>query len=129
MQNWRARPCAISLADVKARQSSNIREIGEALITAGFISLDAQAKALGLPRSTAWTMLSAEHKAHRALREDHLPDVRTDLPLLVRAKIIEYAEERAAGIYGGTKTQNRRFASKITLNDPGEWPIRLRDVR
>jgi hypothetical protein len=100
MQNWSARSCALSLADVKARQSSNIREIGEALITAGFISLDAQAKALGLPRSTAWTMLSAEHKAHRALREDHLPDVRTDLPLLVRAKIIEYAEERAAGVYG-----------------------------
>ena len=91
MQNWSARSCALSLADVKARQSSNIREIGEALILPGFISLDAQAKALGLPRSTAWTMLSAEYKAHRALREDHLPDVRTDLPLLVRAKIIEYA--------------------------------------
>ena len=56
-------PDALSLADVKARQSSNIREIGEALITTGFISLDAEAKALGLPRSTAWSMLSAEHKA------------------------------------------------------------------
>jgi hypothetical protein len=41
---------------------------------------------------------------------------------------MEYAEERAAGIYGGTKTQNRRFASKLALNDPGERPIRLRDV-
>jgi hypothetical protein len=65
MQNWRARSCAISLADVKARQSSKIRQIGEALITAGFISFDAQAKALGLPRSTAWTILSAEHKGAR----------------------------------------------------------------
>jgi hypothetical protein len=31
MQNWRARSCAIPLADVNARQSSKIREIGEAL--------------------------------------------------------------------------------------------------
>ena len=67
MQNSRARLLRDktpnpSLADVKARQSSKIREIGEALITAGFVSLDAQAKALGLPRSTAWTILSAEHK-------------------------------------------------------------------
>jgi hypothetical protein len=110
MQNWRARSCALSLADVKARQSSKIREIAEALITAGFISLDAQAKALGLPRSTAWTILSAEHKATglsariicRMLSSNRLP-------LLVRAKILEYAEERAAGIYGGTETQNPDF--------------------
>ena len=70
MQNSRARLLRDktpnpSLADVKARQSSKIREIGEALITAGFISLDAQAKVLGLPRSTAWTILSAEHKGAR----------------------------------------------------------------
>jgi hypothetical protein len=54
MQNWSARSCAISLADVKARQASKIREIGNALITARIVSL-----ALGLPRSTAWTILSA----------------------------------------------------------------------
>jgi hypothetical protein len=62
MQNWRARSCAISHADVKARQASKIREIGKALITAGFVSLNAQAKVFGLPRSTAWTILSAKHK-------------------------------------------------------------------
>ena len=67
MQNSRARLLRDkapnpSLADVKARQSSKIREIGEALITAGFVSLNAQAKVFGLPRSTAWTILSAKHK-------------------------------------------------------------------
>jgi hypothetical protein len=46
MQNWRAPSCPISLADVKARQASKIREIGKALITTGFVSLDAQAKVL-----------------------------------------------------------------------------------
>ena len=50
------------LTDLKTRQSSKIREIGEALISTGFVSLDAQAKILGLPRSTAWTILAAEHK-------------------------------------------------------------------
>ena len=117
MQNWRARSCALSLADVKARQSSKIREIAEALITAGFISLDAQAKALGLPRSTAWTILSAEHKATglsariicRMLSSERLPP-------LVRAKIMEYAQEKATGIYGGAKTQHHRFASKLKVN-------------
>jgi hypothetical protein len=111
------RPTNLSLADAKARQSSKIREIGEALITAGFVSLDAQAKALGLPRSTAWTILSVEHKStgisakiiSRMLNSERLPP-------LVRAKIMEYAEEKATGIYGGTKTQHRRFASQLKLN-------------
>jgi hypothetical protein len=31
----------LTLADVKARQASKIREIGKALITTGFVSLDA----------------------------------------------------------------------------------------
>ena len=47
------------------------------------------------------------------------------LPLLVRAKIIEYAEERAAGTYGGTKTQNRRFSSKLQLNARDEWARKM----
>ena len=113
----------LSVADVKARQSSKIREIGEALITAGFVSLDAQARVLGLPRSTAWTILSANHKStgisakiiRRMLSSEPLPQ-------LVRAKIIQYAEEKAAGIYGGTKTQHRRFASKLKVNGS---PLRL----
>ena len=93
------------------------------MIATGFVSLDAQAKVLGLPRSTAWTILSAEHKSTgisakiicRMLSSERLPP-------LVRAKIMEYAEEKAAGIYGGTKRHHRRFASKLNLNDPDEWP-------
>jgi hypothetical protein len=51
-----------------------------------------------------------------------------ELPPLIRAKIIEYANEKAAGIYGGTETQSRRFTAKLGLYGLGEWPIRLRDV-
>jgi hypothetical protein len=129
MQNWRAPSLPDLAADVKARQASKIREIGKALITTGFVSLDAQAKVLGLPRSTAWRILSAEHKGTgisariicRMLSSEPLPP-------LVRAKIIEYANEKAACIYGGTQTQHRKFTSKLALYGPGEWPIRLLDV-
>src|SRR6476646_4183041 len=39
--------------------------ISDALINAGYTSLDAQAKALGLRRSTAWTIMRAKHKLGR----------------------------------------------------------------
>ena len=39
-----------------------IQPIANAVIEAGFISLDAQAKALGVSRSTAWTIMKAKHK-------------------------------------------------------------------
>ena len=46
----------------KARQSSKIRELGDALVTAGFVMLDEQAQAIGLCRSTTWTILKGNHK-------------------------------------------------------------------
>ena len=39
-----------------------IQLIADALIRAGYFSLDEQAKALGLNRSTAWTIMKARHK-------------------------------------------------------------------
>jgi hypothetical protein len=115
-----------TLTDLKARQSSKIREIGNALITAGIISLDAQAKALGLPRSTAWTILSAEHKGTGISARIICQMLNSEpLPPLVRAKIVEYAKEKAAGIYGGTEMQHRRFASKLKSNGPGEWATKM----
>jgi hypothetical protein len=102
--------------ELKARQSSKIREIGEALITAGFDSLNAQAKVFGLPRSTAWTILSAKHKGTGLCARIICRMLSSgELPVLVRAKIMEYAEEKAAGIYGGTERQRRRFTAKLTL--------------
>jgi hypothetical protein len=88
----------------KAQQSLKIQEIGQALIAAGFATLDKQATALEVPRSTAWTILKARHKNYglsaklinRMLASQHLPP-------LVRSKIIEYREEKTAGLYGGTQ--------------------------
>jgi len=39
-----------------------IQLIADALIKGGYLSLDAQAKALGLNRSTAWTIMKTKHK-------------------------------------------------------------------
>src|SRR5262249_11704985 len=50
-------PSLQTVSRMKARQSAKIREIAEALVCAGFVKLDAQAKVLGLCRSTTWTIL------------------------------------------------------------------------
>jgi len=39
--------------------------ISEALISSGYTSLDAQAKALGVHRSTAWVIIKNKHKLGR----------------------------------------------------------------
>jgi hypothetical protein len=52
-----------STADLKMRQTAKMREIGEALVAAGYDNLDSQAAALGLSRSTMWTIIKATHKS------------------------------------------------------------------
>ena len=56
------RPCLVS-AEMKARQLSKIRELAETVEAAGFLTLDEQAKILGVPRSTVWTIRRGSHKA------------------------------------------------------------------
>jgi hypothetical protein len=102
------------LADIRSTHSLKIRELGQALIATGFLTLDEQAKALGVPRSTAWTIVAARHKKSglsaklitRMLASQSLPP-------LVRAKIIEYREEKTAGLYGGTTAQRARFSASL----------------
>jgi len=101
---------------MKARQTTKIREFGDALIASGISTLDEQAKALGVPRSTAWSLLRADHKAsglsatviNRMLAAPQLP-------ALVRAIILEYVAEKVAGRYGHNKIQLRRFAERLEL--------------
>jgi hypothetical protein len=42
---------------------TKIKELEAALTASGVVTLDEQAKALGLSRSTAWAVLKANHKA------------------------------------------------------------------
>jgi hypothetical protein len=101
--------------DVKDRQSSKIKELSDALVTAGFESLDEQATALGLSRSTTWTILKARHKNYGlsgALINRILQ--RPQLHRSVRAKLIEYVKEKASGSYGHNKIQLRRFTERLS---------------
>jgi hypothetical protein len=103
-----------ALAEKKLRQAAKIRKLEEALVAAGFRSLDDQAKALGLSRSTTWTIRKATHKAsglsaatiNRMLAQPRLPP-------LVREKILEYLEEKNAGLYGGSSARIREFRSRV----------------
>ena len=56
-------PAQTTLAAAKARQANKISEIRAALIDAGLLGLDEQARALGLHRSTTWAILTGTHKA------------------------------------------------------------------
>jgi hypothetical protein len=106
----------LAVADMKAEQAAKIWELGNALVTAGLLTLDAQAEALGLSRSTAWCIHKANHKAsglsatvvNRMLASPRLPP-------RARAIILEYVAAKAAGAYGGSKAQRRRFVARLSI--------------
>ena len=99
----------------KLRQAAKIGEIGSSLISLGIQTLADQAEVLGVPRSTAWTIRQADHKAsglsagviNRILAAPRLPAP-------VRAKVIEYIEEKSSGLYGHGQTQLCRFVKGLS---------------
>ena len=103
----------------RARQTVKIKELAETLEAAGFVSLDEKAHALGLSRSTTWTILKAKHKNYglsaailnRVLRKPNLNS-------RVRAKIMEYVQEKAAGSYGHNDAQTHRFIQHMGKKAP-----------
>ena len=113
------------ISEMKARQSCKIRELGGALITAGFRTLDEQARALGLSRSTAWAVLKANHKASGLAAATISRMLSSpELPTHVRATILTYVEGKLAGLYGHNKIQLRRlaaFMADATLTDSDAW--------
>ena len=105
------RPTRTLVADAKWRQANKIGEIRAAMIDAGLIALDEQAKALGLLRSTTWAILSGTHKASGlsasiVTRMLFAPD----LPPQVRRKLLEYVREKFGGVYGHSPKQLRRYS-------------------
>jgi hypothetical protein len=103
--------------DPKDRQASKIKELADILVAAGFVSLDDQATALGLSRSTTWTILTGKHKNYglsAALIKRILH--KHDLNSQVRTKVIEYTREKAAGSYGHNRNQLRRFTQQLAAS-------------
>jgi hypothetical protein len=109
------------VAEMKARQAAKIRELGDALVDSGFMTLDEQSKALGLARSTTWTILRASHKGSglsAAIIKRML--LSPQLPLLARRKILEYTTDKLAGVYGGSRTQRLKFFERVKRATPEE---------
>ena len=104
-------PC-IKNQDHKARQATRIKELGAALAASGLVALDEQARALGLSRSTAWTVLKVNHKSS-GLAAGTVNQMLSSpaLPPRARVTILTYIEEKLAGLYGHNKMQLRRFAA------------------
>jgi hypothetical protein len=102
--------------DSKERQSRKIAEFRDALIREGYITLDTQAAALGLGRSTTWTILRANHKASGLSASVIIRMLAASkLSPSVRERIFEYVQEKTAGLYGHHKKQIRRFADALSL--------------
>jgi hypothetical protein len=105
-----------SVCDLKVKQDVKIQEIGAALVASGIAGLDNQASALGLSRSTTWTILKGNHKAsglsatvvNRILAAPKLP-------ALVRAKVLEYVADKAAGRYGHGDVLRRKFVNSLSV--------------
>jgi len=75
-----------------ARKDSVTQRIANAVIASGYTTLDAQAMALGVRRSTAWSIIKSKHKIGRLsqkVRQKMLAN--PNLPPLVR-KELEYPE-------------------------------------
>jgi hypothetical protein len=107
------------VAEMKARQATKIRELGHALVDAGFLTLDEQSKALGLARSTTWTILRASHKGSglsTAIIKRML--LSPQLPPLARRKILEYTADKLAGVYGGSRPERLKFFERMERATP-----------
>jgi hypothetical protein len=103
-------------------QQKKIQQIREALVAIGLTRLDQQAAALGVVRSTAWTIVQGRHKktglsANLIIRMLRAPK----LPPNVRRVVLEYVEEKCGGLYGHSDKQLRSFITKLTQSG-------LRDV-
>jgi predicted DNA-binding transcriptional regulator AlpA len=97
-----------SITEIKNRQTVKICQIIEALMSEGFCSLNEQAVALGLNRSTVWNMRRGNHKSYGLspkIIDRMLSSPR--LPSSVRVKIDEYVEEKAAGIFIPARSRSR----------------------
>jgi len=82
--------------DSERALSIELRHISEVLIAAGYTSLDAQAKALGVHRNTAWTIIKNKHKRAR-LSAKTVDRILTNpaTPPPVRAVVQQYVAKRS----------------------------------
>jgi hypothetical protein len=78
-----------------ARRTIPVKDISDALVGAGYTSLDEQARALGIHRATAWTIMRNKHKLGRLnAKTTERMLANPDLPPGIRDVIQQYVTER-----------------------------------
>jgi len=103
----------------RARQWAKIGQVREALLDAGYRTLDAQAEALGVSRSTAWSILRCKHKNTGLSTAVILTMLsQAQLPAAVRDRLREYVEEKALGLYGDKPLRARQFIRRLSVAKP-----------
>lgn len=107
------RPASISAA-MRARQCQRIKELRQALVDAGYASLETQATVLGLSRSTTWAVLQGNHKSS-GLRASVIVRIlaSSKLPPDARKIIVSYVQEKLEGNYGHNKRQRTHFGLRL----------------
>lgn len=79
--------------------SVQIQDITAALVESGYTSLDQQAKALGLRRSTTWTIIRTKHKLGRLSAKTITRILENpETPTSVRAIVEQYLDERPGAV-------------------------------
>jgi predicted DNA-binding transcriptional regulator AlpA len=107
------------LLNGRARQWAKVGQIREALLDAGYRTLDAQAEALGISRSTAWSILRSKHKSTGLSTAVILTMLsKSQLPPAVRDRLREYVEEKALGLYGDKPFRVRQFMRRLSVAEP-----------
>jgi hypothetical protein len=85
-----------STGHARYKYPTKIQNIADALIAEGYLSLDAQAKALGVCRSTAWTIVKTKHKLDRlSFKTTNSMLTNQELPPSVRSVVQKYMAERS----------------------------------
>lgn len=96
----------------RGRHQNDLQRITAALIAAGYRTLDAQAKALGVHRATAWTIIRTKHKLGRLnLKTTERMLANPQLPPGVRSVVERYLAEQPR------RSRPRTSSSKRTAGD------------
>src|SRR4249920_1980125 len=107
----------------KEIQCARIAELREALVASGLTTLNQQAAALGLGRSTCWQICRAAHKGS-GLSASIIARMLSSptLPPAARHVIFRYLDEKSRGLYGHHPRHIQRFQARLQSLHP---PIRL----
>jgi hypothetical protein len=99
------------------RRRTSIQQVVNALVAAGHVSLDEQAKALGVHRNTAWTIVKNKHKLARLLAKTTSRILANpETPPTLRAVVLRYLTER------GESRSVASFASSERLHRSARKP-------